>query len=146
MKMRTEVEDVKRDTASAMINKVNIWSRKKMGTPVSWLFPPGTVKAAANMIVIIRVPTRVKELAVSLAHFSPAFTISAWLSLNISRGFLPSPFFSSLHLGCTISSTTCTNKLLLLLSYYGLIFHFFHIIFCIHQFSFYLVSFHQVMR
>ena len=34
MKMRTEVEEVKSDTASAMINKVNIWSRKKMGSPV----------------------------------------------------------------------------------------------------------------
>ncbi|WVZ09583.1 hypothetical protein V8G54_014113 [Vigna mungo] len=109
MKMRTEVEERKSDIVSAMINKVNVWSCKKMGIPVSCWFPPGTVKAAANMMVIIRVPTRVKELAVSFAHFSPAFTISTWLSLNISRGFLPSPFFSSLHLGCTISSTTLNH-------------------------------------
>ncbi|KAL1354038.1 hypothetical protein AAHE18_05G013600 [Arachis hypogaea] len=108
MKIKTEVEEAKSDIASATMKTLNAQSCRNMGSPLCWLFPPGRVKAAAKRIVVIRVPTMEKAPAVSFAHFSPSFASSLCCSINISRGFFPSWFFASLHLGCTISSTACT--------------------------------------
>ncbi|GLU12201.1 hypothetical protein SLE2022_289010 [Rubroshorea leprosula] len=53
-----EVDADKRDTASHIRNPENSFLCKNMGMPVSSLFPPGTVKSAANIIVTIKTGTR----------------------------------------------------------------------------------------
>lgn len=84
MNIITEVAEVKTDIESAMINTVNVMLFEKMGTPVFSSFPPGIVKAAANKIVVIRVPTIENDLADCFAHFSPSITSSLCVSVNSS--------------------------------------------------------------
>ncbi|KAI6681746.1 hypothetical protein NL676_035627 [Syzygium grande] len=60
------------------------------GTPVLLSLPPGTVKAAANNTVAIRVETSIQEFAVSFTHFSPFSSNSLWFSTNIFQYVFPS--------------------------------------------------------
>ncbi|CAB4268871.1 unnamed protein product [Prunus armeniaca] len=66
--INTEFVEEKSDIASETINTTNIFSSKNKGKPVPPLFPPGTVKAAANMMVIVRAPTIVQEVAFMGSH------------------------------------------------------------------------------
>ena len=74
--INNEVEAESRDRASDIIKTIKTFSFKKVGKPKSWSLPPGTVIAAANIMVTIRAATTVQEDAVSFIHFSPSFTNS----------------------------------------------------------------------
>ena len=63
--INTEDAEENSDRASDTIKSLNNFLLKNIGKPVSWLLPPGTVKAAANIIVRIRTATTVQEVDVS---------------------------------------------------------------------------------
>ena len=104
--INTEVEEERRDSASHITKSVNTLLFKNIGKPVFESLPPGTVIAAANIMVIIRAPTTVQEVAVSFIHFSPLSTNSLWVSVNNSRGVRPSSFVDSNKKGWTTLSTS----------------------------------------
>ena len=93
--INNEVEAESKDKELDIINTIKTFSFKKVGKPESCLLPPGTVIAAANIMVTIRAATTVQEDAVPFIHFSPSFTNSLWLSINNSRGLLPFVFVYS---------------------------------------------------
>ncbi|MCI78862.1 hypothetical protein A2U01_0100133, partial [Trifolium medium] len=66
---------------------MNVLSDKKIGIPLSWLFPPGTVIAAAKAIVAkaivaIRVATNIQGFDVSFIQFFPSSSNALCSSLN----------------------------------------------------------------
>ncbi|KAG5621868.1 hypothetical protein H5410_007086 [Solanum commersonii] len=61
---------------------MNAFSLRKIAVPVSLLFPPGTVKIAANITVVISAATSMQDDAVSFIHFSPSLTNSLCSSVN----------------------------------------------------------------
>nr|GMD05439.1 hypothetical protein CTI12_AA390800 [Ipomoea batatas] len=101
-----EVTEQNRAMASDTAKATNSLSWRKIGFPVSLLFPPGTVRIAANMIVVIRVATSMHDDAVSFIHFSPCFTKLLCCSVNSICGVCPLESFISLYDGCTIFSTS----------------------------------------
>ena len=107
--INNEVEVESIDKVSDIIKAIQTFSFsfKKVGKPESCLLPPGTVIAAANIMVTIKAATTVQEDDVSFIHFSPSFTNSLWLSVNNSRGFLPFVFVHSKAEGRTMLSTSC---------------------------------------
>ena len=56
-KINIEEEEENSAIASDMKNTLNQILFKRIGVPVSWLLPPGTVKAAAKTTVVINVAT-----------------------------------------------------------------------------------------
>jgi hypothetical protein len=86
--INTDVDDAKREIASDIIKIRNDFSCKNTGNPVS-LLPPGTVKAAVNITVMIRAPTTVDEVATCFIHFSPAAINFSWLLVNNWPGVSP---------------------------------------------------------
>ncbi|KAM1056366.1 hypothetical protein ACFX13_030524 [Malus domestica] len=74
--MITEVVEENSEIASETINVVNTLLVKNVGRPVSPSFPPGTVIAAANMMVTMRAPTTVQEVAISFIDFSASLPMS----------------------------------------------------------------------
>ncbi|KAM2853231.1 hypothetical protein FF1_023842 [Malus domestica] len=74
--MIIEVVEEKSETASETINVVTTFLVKNVGRPVFSSFPPGTVNAAANIMVTMRAPTTVQEVAVSFNDFSASFANS----------------------------------------------------------------------
>ena len=109
--IKTEVEEENRDRASDIIKSMNNFSCKNIGMPESWPLPPGTVKTAANIIVIMRAPATVQEVDVSFIHCSPSFIKSLWLFVNNSLGVKPSLLIDSLILGGTMLSTSYSIEL-----------------------------------
>lgn len=81
----------------------------KMGYPLLLLFPPGTVKIAANITVVISVATSMHDEAVFFSHFSP-LAKPLCSSVNNIWGVLPSESLISLNRGCMIFSTSCKFK------------------------------------
>ena len=71
--INTEVVAEKSDIASEIIKSINKGSFRNLGIPVFSSVPPGTVKAAENMMVTMRAATNVLALAISFIHFSPSF-------------------------------------------------------------------------
>lgn len=69
----TKIEDDEeiKPTASDITNIVNQNFLRNIGVP-SLSSPPGTVKAAANITVAIKVETSMQEFAVFLIHASPS--------------------------------------------------------------------------
>ena len=102
--INNEVEAESRDKALDIIKIIKTFSFKKVGKPESCLLPPGTVIAAANIMVTIRAATTRQEEAVPFIHFSPSFTNSLWLSVKNSQGLLPFLFVHSNMKGWTTLS------------------------------------------
>ena len=59
--INNEVEAESRESALDIIKSINTFLHKNVGKPESCLLPPGTVIAAVNIMVTIRVPTTVQE-------------------------------------------------------------------------------------
>ncbi|KAJ0577225.1 hypothetical protein HanIR_Chr05g0233581 [Helianthus annuus] len=95
--MRIEVDEDIKETASAITKIMRAGSLRKKGIPVSWLYPPGTVKAAAKTIVVMRVATTMHSDAVCFIQSSPLFTNFSCFLVNKSRGVILSPFFLCLY-------------------------------------------------
>ncbi|KAL5715003.1 hypothetical protein ACHQM5_016893 [Ranunculus cassubicifolius] len=74
--MSRELQEEKSDNASVTINNKKYLVLINTGEPETLLFPPGTVKAAVNMTVAMRVETTIHPCAVSFIHFSPLITMS----------------------------------------------------------------------
>ena len=55
--INNEVEAESRESALDIIKSINTFLHKNVGKPESCLLPPGTIIAAANIMVTIRVPT-----------------------------------------------------------------------------------------
>lgn len=106
----TEEEEEKSVNASAMVKTMNDFSFKKKGKP-SLLLPPGTVNAAVNATVTMSAATTMPNDAASFIHLSPSLTKSLCFSVKSSRGVFFSLLRSSLYLGITIFSTSCTETL-----------------------------------
>lgn len=69
--IKIEVTDENRASASDIEKIKKDLSLRKTGVPVSCLLPPGTVKMAANITVVISVATSMHDEAVSFIHLSP---------------------------------------------------------------------------
>ena len=93
------------ERASETANIMKDDSCKKFGIPRLSL-PPGTVKAAANITVIMRAATIEQAVAVSFIYFSPSFTNSLCSSVKTSLGVC-SLFTASRKNGWTRFSTAC---------------------------------------
>ena len=59
-----EVEEVNTAIASGIAKTMNDFSFNKIEVPVSWLLPPGTVKAPAKTTVAINITTTIDETIV----------------------------------------------------------------------------------
>ena len=94
-----EVADVNMDNASDSANKLNIMSPANIGVPSLSSFPPGTVIAAAKVIVVNSVAVTSPEFAVSFNHFSPCLANSLCSLENTISAVSPTLFFSSMHRG-----------------------------------------------
>nr|GMD03239.1 hypothetical protein CTI12_AA390800 [Ipomoea batatas] len=94
-----EVTEENRAMASDTAKITNNLSWRKIGFPVPLLSPPGTVRIAANMIVVIRVATSMHDDAVPFIHFSPCFTRFLCCSVNSICGVCPPESFISLRSG-----------------------------------------------
>ncbi|CAN1225357.1 hypothetical protein LINGRAPRIM_LOCUS973 [Linum grandiflorum] len=70
--IKMDVAEETRASASDMAKIKKDLVLRYSGLPVSWLFPPGTVNAAANIMVVMSVATTMHEDAVSFIHFSPS--------------------------------------------------------------------------
>lgn len=105
-----EVTDENRAKASDMAKIMKDLKPKKIGVPSSLSFPPGTVKIAANITVVMRVATSIHDEAVLFIHFSPSLSSPLCSSLNNIRGVLPIPSLASRANGCTFFSTSYKIK------------------------------------
>ena len=94
-KIKIEVTEENRANASDTAKTINDLCCMNIGLPVLLLLPPGTVNAAANMTVAIRVATTMHEDAVSFIHFSPSRKSPLCSSENSIRGVNPCEFFIS---------------------------------------------------
>ncbi|CAI0401568.1 unnamed protein product [Linum tenue] len=70
--IKMDVAEETKASASDIAKNKNDLVWRYSGMPVSWSFPPGTVKAAANIMVVMSVATTMQEDAVSFIHFSPS--------------------------------------------------------------------------
>lgn len=77
--MSTEVVDADNATAFDIMKTLNNLLLMNIEKPLV------NVKAAANVIVMMRAPTTMQELDVSFINLSPAINKSLWRSVNISR-------------------------------------------------------------
>lgn len=64
-----------------------------IGIPVSSLFPPGNVIAAANTMVVINATVIVQDSAVDFIHFFPSITKFLCSLVNTICGVSPLEFF-----------------------------------------------------
>ena len=55
--IKTEVEEENSERASDTIKTINNFLFKKIGKPLFWSLPPGTVNIEANIMVTMRAPT-----------------------------------------------------------------------------------------
>lgn len=84
-----EVTEENRANASATAKTMKDVEFKNIGVPLVLSLPPGTVKIAANITVVISVATSMHDEAVFFIHFSPSLTSPLCSSVNIIRGVLP---------------------------------------------------------
>ncbi|KAK2441044.1 ankyrin repeat-containing protein ITN1 [Trifolium repens] len=91
-----EVIEEKKATASDQINTLNLLFGKNIGVPLSWLLPPGTVIAAAKVIVAIRIATNMQESDLSFIQFFASLTNGLCSSMNTREAVLESLFLTSL--------------------------------------------------
>ncbi|GKA44172.1 protein-L-isoaspartate O-methyltransferase 1 isoform X2 [Tanacetum coccineum] len=91
--MRIEVEEEIKETASAITKTMRDGFPLKKGIPVSWLYPPGSVKAAANAMVAMMVATTIHWVAVFFIQVSSLLTNSACFVENNSYAVQSSSFF-----------------------------------------------------
>ncbi|KEH33976.1 hypothetical protein MTR_3g456110 [Medicago truncatula] len=94
-----EAIEQKKAIASDTINTVNLLCSKNIGIPFSWLLPPGTVIAAAKVIVAIRVATNIQAFDLSFIQLFPSSTNGLCSSMNTSRAVLPFLFLTTLWRG-----------------------------------------------
>ena len=80
--INTEVEEENNDNASDAIKTIKALLFINTGMPVSFLVPPGSVKAVVNMRAAMRVATTMHEAAVLFIQLSPCFTNSACSSIK----------------------------------------------------------------
>ncbi|KAK4347505.1 hypothetical protein RND71_033844 [Anisodus tanguticus] len=92
-----EITEENNASASIIEKRMNVFSLRKIGVPVSLLFPPGTVKIAANITVVISAATSMQDDAVSFIHFSPSLTNSLCSSVNSILGVRPFESLISLY-------------------------------------------------
>lgn len=105
-----EAAVVKSDITFERIKIANHWSLLKKGVCVIFLLRPGTVRAAANTTVEIRVATSIHELDVSFIASFPTLSKSLCVLLNISLGVSPLEFFLFLSEGRTIFFTSYNDR------------------------------------
>ena len=86
---------------------INNFLFKKIGKPLFWSLPPGKVNTTANIMVTMRAPTTIQDVAVSFIHCSPSFLMSLWFFVNNSQGVNLSLFKNPETLGGTMLSTSC---------------------------------------
>ena len=91
--MRTEVVEDINDKLSNITKILERFFRRKIGIPVSWLYPPGNVNTAANEMVATSAVTTINWLAVSFIRFSSLENRYLWLLMNNSMGVRPDAFF-----------------------------------------------------
>ena len=77
--MRTEVVEDINDKLSNITKILERFFRRKIGIPVSWLYPPGNVNTAANEMVATSAATTINWLAVSFICLSSLENRSSWL-------------------------------------------------------------------
>lgn len=104
-KITIDVEEEHSATASDRINILNQFIFRRIGSPDTSLFPPGTVKAAAKTTVAINVATSIHDVAVSFIHFSPSFRNSLCPFVKSSCATSPSLFFDLMYERGTIFFT-----------------------------------------
>ena len=105
----TEVVEEHSDIISATIKVLNALLCKYNGIPVLPSIPPGTVTAAANIIVMTSAAISAEEeVAVSFIDNCPSFTRFLWLIVNTSRGVRPSEFIQTRSWGLAMLSTFCS--------------------------------------
>ena len=104
--IKIEVTEENSANASATAKIMNDVDAKTIGVPLLLSLPPGTVKIAANITVVISVARSMHDEAVFFIHFSPSLTRPLCSSVNIIRGVLPFLSLISLNEGWTFFSTS----------------------------------------
>lgn len=105
--INTDVDEENSDSVSDTMKIVNNFLSENIGKPVFGSLPPGTVKATANIIVIIRAPTTVQDVAVVFIQSSPSFFISLWASVNSFVGLSSKSLTNVSNSGDKNFSTSC---------------------------------------
>lgn len=90
--------------ASDMAKVVKACDLNKIGKPLS--VPPGTVKMAANITVVISVETSMQDEAVLFIQSSPSLTRALCSSVNNILGVRPFLSLICFDKGCTVLSTS----------------------------------------
>lgn len=104
--MSMDVTEENSANASDMAKVMKAFDFNKIGTPLLLSVPPGTVKIAANITVVISVATSMQDEAVLFIHSSPSLTRALCSSVNNILGVRPFLSLVCFDKGCTVFSTS----------------------------------------